>query len=346
MAYTTINKGSSYFNTVLYTGNGTTQSITTVDFQPDFTWLKCRSSAYDHRLYDVIRGATKSLRSNTTQVEQTDASEGITSFLSNGFTVQQGANLEYNATGQTYVGWNWLASNTTTANTSGSISSTVSVNTTAGFSVVSYTGTGVNATIGHGLGVAPKMMIVKNRSAVAQWEVYHVSTGNTSAMQLSGRGAPDVASTYWNNTSPTSTLFSIGTGTPTNGSGNSIIAYCFSEVKGYSKFGSYTGNGSTDGTFIYTGFKPAYVMIKRSDTGTTGWAIWDTSRNTYNVVNNLLLAEDASAELNYPEIDILSNGFKLRGTNVTWNQSGSTQIYSAFAQNPFVTSGGIPTTAR
>jgi hypothetical protein len=259
-----------------------------------------------------VRGADKLLRSNNTAGDATTSTTVyFNSFDSDGFTI--GTETAMNASGQNIVAWNWLGANTTVSNTAGSITSTVSANTTSGFSIVSYTGTGSNATVGHGLGVAPKMMIVKNRSAVAQWQVYHISTGNTASSQLSGAGTPDTASTYWNNTSPTSTLFSIGTGTPTNGSGNSIIAYCFAEKKGFSKFGSYTGNSSTDGTFIYTGFKPAFVLLKAT-TNNNEWWLYDNKRNSFNPEFNRL------APNNY--------------------------IYMAFAKNPLVGTNDIPTTAR
>jgi len=347
MAFATINKGSSYFNPVLYTGTGASNSVTGVGFKPDWVWIKSRSLVRSNQLNDIVRGAGIILATDNTSAEFTDTNR-ISSFNVDGFSL--GTNDNVNGSGATYVGWNWLGSNTTASNTNGSITSTVSANTTSGFSIVGYTGTAANATVGHGLGVAPKMIIVKNRSAVAQWEVYHVSTGNTSAMQLSGTGTPDVSSTYWNNTTPTSTLFSIGTGTPTNGSGNSIIAYCFAEVKGYSKFGSYTGNGSTDGPFVYTGFKPAYVMIKNSTFASQSWWISDNKRTTYNVASttgNFLAANISDAEVTSGNtVDFLSNGFKIRTAYDGTNNSGSTPIYMAFAENPFVLTDGTPVTAR
>ena len=299
MAYTTINKPSLQFNTITYSGNGTTQSITNVGFQPDFTWLKCRSTTYDHRLYDVVRGATKSLRSNTNQVEQTDASEGITSFLANGFTVQQGSNLEYNATGQTYVAWNWLGSGTTpVTNTQGSVNSTVSANTTSGFSVVKWvtSGSSGNNTIGHGLGVAPKVIFFKGTSIGYSWDVFHKSVSPNGAGRMVLNDTAGFSGT-WNpfgSVAPTSTVFS--NDLSFYGNGNTIVAYCFAEVKGFSKFGSYTGNGSADGTFVYTGFKPAYVMIKQSSASGEGWFILDNKRETINPMGTLLIANDAGAD--------------------------------------------------
>jgi len=352
MPYATIDKPSKYFNTVLYTGDGASpKSITGVGFKPDFVWSKSRSTAENHNLYDAVRGGTQGLRSNLTNAETSSNIYGyVSTFDSDGVTyISGGTNNDLNnGSGVTFVNWNWLGANTTVSNTSGSITSTVSANTTSGFSIVSYTGTGANATVGHGLGVAPKMMIVKNRSASAHWQVYHTSTGNTASSQLSGTGTPDTASTYWNNTSPTSTLFSIGTGTPTNGSGNNIIAYCFAEVKGYSKFGSYTGNGSTDGTFVYTGFKPKYFAWKvtQSTGNSQNWYVLDTTTSPYNGINNRLHQNTTATEANMGAlVDILSNGIKFRTSDTDINGSYN-YIYMAFAENPFVSSKGIACTAR
>jgi len=349
MAYTTINKGSSYFNTVLYTGTGATQSITGVGFKPDWVWTKSRSNAYNSDLYDSVRGVNKYLISNLTNAEVSGSSPAtLSSFDTDGFTL--GANDNSNqSSGITAVSWNWLGANTTVSNTSGSITSTVSANTTSGFSIVSYTGTGANATVGHGLGVAPKMIIIKNRVSAENWLVYHQAMGNTSAMKLNLTSAIQTSSFYWNNTSPTSSTFSLGASTEANTSANGNIAYCFAEVKGFSKFGSYTGNGSADGTFVYTGFKPAYVMVKASST-TGQWAICDNKRGAANILNNngeFLFAESAEATNSAPaNWDFLSNGFKARASYAANNSSGVTYIYMAFAENPFVTSGGIPVTAR
>ena len=347
MAYTTINKPSLQFNTITYSGNGTTQSITNVGFQPDFTWLKCRSTTYDHRLYDVVRGATKSLRSNTGQVEQTDASEGITSFLANGFTVQQGSNLEYNATGQTYVGWNWKANGAGVANTAGTISSTVSANTTSGFSIVKWTGTGATGTIGHGLGIAPKLIILKDATNAYNWYVYTSATG--SNLRFEGLNNTNGASSQPTEFTTTSSLITNVTNAASqNTSGANMIAYCFADVKGFSKFGSYTGNGSADGTFVYTGFKPAYVMVKQSNASGEGWFILDNKRETINPMGTLLIANDSGADntSQNPILDFTSNGFKLRRTWVGFNGSGATYIYMAFAEQPLVGTNNVPATAR
>jgi len=344
MAYTTINKGSSYFNTVIYTGTGSSLSVTGVGFQSDFRWLKQRSYVGYHQFNDTLRGITKYLFSNATDAEYTDAN-GFTAIGSDGFTV--GTNAGFNTNGGTLVAWNWLAGGAGVSNTSGSISSTVSANPTAGFSIVSYTGTGANATVGHGLGVAPKMVICKTRSTSADWYVYHASMGTNKNIYLNSTGASITSNLWWNNTAPTSTVFSVGDQTGNNGSGITIIAYCFADIKGYSKFGSYTGNGSTDGPFVYTGFKPAFVMFKNSTTAGTNWQINDSARDTFNVMNKRLAPSTSDAEAtDYNFGDFLSNGFKIRQTDQTWNRSGDTYIYMCFASNPFVTSGGIPVTAR
>ena len=344
MAYTNIDLPTDYFNTILYTGTGASNARTGVGFQPDWVWIKGRSGATDHGLYDAVRGVTKQLESNTTTAETTEAT-GLTAFGTDGFTV--GALAQLNTSAATYVAWNWLGANTTVSNTSGTITSTVSANTTAGFSIVSYTATGANATVGHGLGVAPKMIIVRSRTGVRNWPTYHSGLGsNTNFLYLNATDASASLANMWNSTTPTSTLFGIGTNVATNANTENYIAYCFAEVKGYSKFGSYTGNGSTDGTFIYTGFRPAFVMAKRTDS-TSGWGMYDNKREPFNVMDVRLLAntsgaDDTSSDNN---LDFLSNGFKWR-TASGWNASGGTYIYMAFAENPFVSSTGIPTTAR
>jgi hypothetical protein len=342
MAYTTINKGSSYFNTVLYTGNGSTQSITGVGFKPDWVWNKSRSQVDENVVVDAVRGVTKTIITNSTGAEYVD--DGLTAFGTDGYTL--GTASRWNGSSVTYVSWNWLAANSTTSNTSGTITSTVSANTTAGFSIVSYTGTGSNATVGHGLGVAPKMVIVKGRSFAGDWKVYNSNVGATFQGFLNGNDAFQGSSpTIWNSTAPTSTVFSIGTNSGVNTSGGTIIAYCFAEVKGYSKFGSYTGNGSTDGTFIYTGFKPAFFIVKCSNS-TFNWVVEDNKRNTFNVVDKYLLPNTNDAEGTLTLVDFLSNGIKIRTTDNSHNGSGNTYIYMAFAENPFVSSTQIPTTAR
>ena len=344
MAYTTIKKPSDYFNTKLYTGNSTTLSVTGVGFQPDWTWIKDRTSAGDdHALYDVVRGATKRIRSNQTDAENTQ-STGLTSFDSDGFTV--GTNGASNGNGDTFVSWNWLASNTTASNTDGSITSTVSANTTSGFSIVSYTGTGSSgATIGHGLGVAPKMIIAKNRSIASNWLVYNysMSANGDYALFLDSTSAKDNTQDYWGDTTPTSSVFTVGSRQEANGSGNNIIAYCFAEVKGFSKFGSYTGTSNFDGPFIYLGFKPAFVLIKRTDSN-NWWHIFDNKRDEFNLTDKVLYPNASNAEATIVLGDIVSNGFKLRQADADVNGSGASYIYMAFAEEPLV--GDNPATAR
>jgi hypothetical protein len=346
MAFATIDKGSKYFNTVTYSGNGSTQSITGVGFQPDFTWIKARSVAEHHTLNDAVRGVNKQLYSNLTYAEATQT-DCLTAFNTDGFSV--GSNVIVNQSSQTLVSWNWLGANTTVSNTSGSITSTVSANTTAGFSVVSYTGNAtLGATVGHGLGSTCKLMIIKNRSISSNWIMYHPITLENRYMELNTTNAEAINFDYWNSTRPTSSVFTIGTANTVNGSGNSMIAYCFAEIKGYSKFGGYTGNGSADGTFVYTGFKPAFVMIKQSSSAGEGWEMGDNKRSTYNVITTFLRANSSAAESTNTDrqYDFVSNGIKMRGTHGSTNGSGSTYIYMCFAENPFVTSGGIPVTAR
>ena len=334
----TIVDGSQYMNTVLYTGNGSTQSITGVGFQPDLVWYKQRNTARDNGLEDSVRGAQKILISNATNAEV--SASGITSFDSDGFT--QGSNVIGNQSGGTYVGWSWRGSDSTAvSNTDGTITSTVSANTTSGFSVVTYVGTAAIATVGHGLGVAPSMIITKNRDTTTAWWVYHAALGNTKYVVLNTTAAAVTSSVAWNNTSPTSTVFTLGgAGNPSNA--NQDVAYCFADVEGFSKFGSYTGNGSTDGPFVYTGFRPAFVMIKYTTAGASDWMIYDSARDPYNVIPDYLRSNLSNAETTKTGgwIDFISNGFKVRNTDATtasinFTSAGGTYIYMAFAENPF-----------
>ena len=345
MAYTDIDKPSEYFNTTAYTGDGVAgRNLTTSTFQPDWVWIKSRSDTDNHRLVDAVRGATKHLESDNTGAEQT--SSNVTAFTSTGITLS--SNGAVNANAETYVSWNWLAGGTGVSNTDGSITSTVSANTTSGFSIVSYTGTGANATVGHGLGVAPSVVIVKSRSGVFNWGVYHSSIGNTKYLELNETTATQISSTFWQNTSPTSSVFSLGSNNTVNQSSGTYIAYCFAEKKGFSKFGSYTGNGNVDSPFIYLGFKPAFMIFKRTDSA-VDWTMYDNKRIGYNPNNYKLRPNLSNAEYStagYFEADIVSNGFKIRTSDAEVNTSGGTYIYMAFAENPFTTSTGIPTTAR
>ena len=342
MAYTTINKSTDYFNTKLYTGNGGTQSITGVGFQSDFTWIKRRDTTNNHRVTDVIRGVTKEIYPDDPSAQDTRTG-GLTAFGSDGFTV--GDSAGYNANSGTYASWNWKANGQGSSNTDGSINTTyTSVNTTAGFSISKYTGTGSTATVGHGLGVTPKMIIFKNTSSSVDWRVYHEALGNTHRLCLNDTSASTDDDSAFNDTSPTSTVFTVGGSSSTNA--GTMIAYCFAEKTGYSKFGSYTGNGNSNGTFVYTGFKPAFVMVKRTD-NTNHFAIYDNKRNGFNDENNYLRAEGNYAEGNetWGDLDILSNGFKPKANDGMHNASGGTYIYMAFGQS-IVGSNNIPATAR
>nr|BAR20563.1 hypothetical protein [uncultured Mediterranean phage uvMED] len=343
----TIDDGSAYFHTQLYTGNGTSQTITndaySGDFQPDFLWIKNRQQSDWHNLINSTVGATKRIASNNNLAENTNANN-VSAFASDGFSV--GSDHNTNANGENYVAWQWKANGgTTSSNTDGSITSTVSANQTAGFSVVSYTGTGSGSTtVGHGLAKVPAMIIVKDRGQARSWNVYHQSIGNNSGVNLNGTGAQSGAdSGWWNNTSPTSSVFTLGTYANES---SDYVSYCFAEIEGYSKIGKYTGNGNADGTFVYTGFKPAWVMIKRTDASGDNWVICDNKRDTFNVMENILLPNTGSAEFDETSFDFLSNGFKLRQSAGTYNASGGTIIYMCFASSPFVDSNGVPVTAR
>ena len=336
----TISNGATQFAATLYTGNGGTtnlvNSVNGISFQPDFIWQKNRSSAANNILVDSVRGGSLYLISNSTAADS--SAPGYMTFNSNGESFTS-SDIATNQNGQTYISWQWKASNAAAVtNTSGTISSQVSANTTAGFSIVTYTGTGANATVGHGLGIAPKMIIVKSRTvAGTSWIVYHASLGATTAVYLDSTSASAPSALYWQNTAPTSSVYSVGAYAPTNGTGASMVAYCFSEIAGYSKFGSYTGNGSSaDGVFVYLGFRPRFVLTKRTDS-TSPWQILDSSRDTYNSSIKALFPNTSGAEANFTQpngVDFLSNGFKLRNSSTDDNASGGTYIYAAFAENP------------
>lgn len=329
-----IANGAQYMAATTYTANGTTQSISNavngVSFQPDLVWQKRRNSAGSHYLADSLRGTSKLLSSDTTAAEATNTTF-LTSFNSDGWS--QGTGNYTN--GESIVGWQWKGGGTGVTNTSGTITSTVSASPSSGFSIATYTGTGANATVGHGLGVAPDLVIWKNRSSVQNWVTYHRSLGASGNVYLNLTAGYSADSTTHNNTAPTSSVFTVATSGAVNGSTNNIVAYCFSAVSGYSAFGKYTGNGSADGPFIYTGFRPRWVMIKNTQDGTTNWYIYDTSRDTYNIMSNYLMSNLSNAEASFSAMDYLSNGFKIRTSNLNFNNSGQTHIYMAFAESPF-----------
>jgi len=321
-----------------YTGNSSTQvisnAVNSVGMQPDLVWVKDRNTARSHYLANSIIGGGNYLSSDSTNAEAITAA-GITSFDASGFTTSTA--LLLNNTGETYVGWQWKAGGTAVSNTAGTITSSVSANTTAGFSVVTYTGTGANATVGHGLGVAPQFIIVKSRSsAVYSWIVYHGSlTSADYYITLNAGNSEGSATGMWNSTAPSSTVFSIGTQGAVNTASDTYVAYCWAPVAGYSSFGKYTGNGSADGPFIYTGFRPRWIMIKyRSNTGTGNWRVLDTSRSTSNVESLNLRPDGSQAEATLNALDGLSNGFKLRTLDTNYNESNGVYIYVAYAENP------------
>ena len=354
MAYTNIDKPSDYFDTLLSTGDGGSHTFTGLDFQPDWVWSK-RRQTHVHQLYDSVRtaGSGKAIQSDATAAEGGDGGTYgyLSSFTSDGFASTTGSsnNNYFNADGATYVFWNWKAGTSFTNDASGtsigSIDSTGSVNTDAGFSIIKWTGNDANATVAHGLGAVPGMFIVKNLSNDSTgWYVYHQSLGNTKHILLDTAAAL-VDDINWNDTSPTSTVINLGGQTGSNGPSNSMLAYCFAEKQGYSKFGSYTGNGNANGTFVYTGFKPAWIMIR--DTAARSWIILDNKRNTFNVVNNRLFPDSSDAQnTSVDAADFTAQGFKIRSTNSSVGISGNTYIYMAFAEQPLVTSTGVPTTAR
>ena len=335
----TIPNGAQYMNATTYTGTGSALTVTNgaagASFQPDLVWSKDRSVARSNQLVDSVRGVGNYLVSNDTLAEAFSANV-LTSFNSNGYSV--GTSTGWNGNGETYVGWQWKAGGTAVSNTAGTITSSVSANTTSGFSVVTYTGTGAAGTVGHGLGVAPSLVIYKRRSAADDWYVYHTSTGTGNYLVLNTTAASTANSSIFNNTAPTSTVFSVGSST--SGSGQTNVAYCWAPIAGYSAFGSYTGNGSADGPFIYTGFRPRFIMIKRTDTAGASWHIFDSSINLYNAATQNLYPNGANAETANNTQDLLSNGFKCRSTDTDTNASGGTYIYAAFAENPFKYANG------
>ena len=351
MAYTTINKSTDNFNTKLYTGTGSSNAVTGVGFQPDWTWIKNRDQTDDHKTFDAVRGVTKVLKTNTTGAESTD-SNTLTAFGTDGFTV--GTDGGVNGSGEDLVAWNWKANGAGSSNTDGNITSTVSANTTAGFSIVKYTGNNNNnQTVGHGLGVAPKMIIIKRLgtgvSGTANWVVYHKSIGASVHLHLNTTDAQATDNGMFNSTDPTSSVFTIHAGDDVNKNNDEFIAYCFAEKTGYSKFGSYTGNGSSDGPFVYTGFKPSFLIIKKSNGG-GAWVMYDDKRSDVpnaNPNDQVLYPAESSAELSSStrEIDTLSNGFKIKATGGNVNADADSFIYIAFGQS-LVGSNNIPCTAR
>ena len=350
MAYTTIDDPTIYFNTVLFTGTASgNKAVTGVGFQPDFVWTKNRVDAYGHNLYDSVRGTGKYLQSNGNSAESSSATSMV-SFDSDGFTVGTGDNVQYSSNNG--VSWNWKAgtafSNDASATGIGSIDSSGSINTTAGFSIISWTGTGSAGTVAHGLGVQPQIVFVKNRSDTASWNVYTVIGGGGKGLFLNEQNGFDSDSSYFNDGTASTTTFPVGTANTANGSSDNMIAYCFANVKGYSKIFQYEGNSNSDGSFVYLGFRPAWLMVKPVD-ASDNWVMFDNKRHNaknsstapYFFYANKTFAETTDTKL----IDLLSNGFKIRSSGNTVNRS-STFIGIAFAESPFVNSNGIPNNAR
>jgi hypothetical protein len=336
-AYTTINDPELYFQTKLYTGDGSTQSITldgSEDMQPDFVWIKSRADTNPHTLVDSVRGATKIIWTNVNSTEGTYTDE-VTAFNSNGFSLGASSNAYTNENTETYVSWNWKES------------------ATAGFDIVLYTGTGSNLDASHNLSAVPDFFMIKQRSYDQAWRVYHknMTTADpySNRMVISEDGA-ETTSALGLDADPTSSVINIGTGTGcTNDNGETYVSYLWAEKQGFSKFGIYTGNGSTDGTFIYTGFRPAFLMVKRTSS-TENWYMKDNKRDPYNEMNQSVLyangnaAEDTGGA--WLKGDATANGFKIRINDTSSNGSGSTYIYMAFAEAPFVNSEGVPCNAR
>ena len=355
MAYTTIDDPSVYFQTTLYTGNATNSTAITnsgnSDLQPDWLWIKNRSSSGGvgpHFMVDSSRGANKDLHTNNEEAEHT-TTNAVKSLNSDGFTIDSGGTVNNNS--DNYVAWQWKCNGGTTetqvSESGNNPAHQRQTNTTAGFSIITSTGTGGAGTIQHGLGAVPHWIISKGRSNDGGWVVYHqnnTSAPETDALNLSSNGATVDAVAWFNDTAPTSSVFTVGTTNDINGDGRTYIHYVFTEIQGYSKFGSYTGNGSTsDGAFVYTGFSPAWVLMKRTG-GTEAWMLVDNKRPGFNVIDDVLEPDASAAEGASTDIDLLSNGFKLRHDNS--NVSGEKYIYMAFAQHPFVSSKGVPATAR
>jgi len=354
MAYTTIDDPSAHFQSAVWSGTGSALSVTfggNSDMQPDMVWVKNRTVSSDHRLSDSVRGTSSHLVPNDSAAIDT-SSTALTAFNSDGFSV--GSEQSYSKSGSSHVGWGWKAGGSTSTNTAGSLDSTTSVNTTAGFSIVTWTGNGSAETIGHGLGSIPKTVIVKRLNAVEHWQVYHANVGGTKYLQLSTNDAEATASSRWANSAPTANVFYVGGHASTNADGSTYVAYCWAEKKGYSKFGIYTGNGAaSDGPMTYLGFRPSYLIIK-TNSHADDWRLLDDKRSSTgpsNPIDKHLYAHTSGTEAGsstdgVPDgVDFLSNGFKIRQATNGLNRSGGTYIYMAWAASPFVNSNGIPTTA-
>ena len=351
MSYADLDNPELHHQTKLYTGNGTSGTAITFDgsenMQPDWIWGSCRSVGDNNWMSDSVRGNTKALFSNNSNGEET-SSERIKSFDSNGFTIGDAGDTNTNT--RTFVTWNWKAGGSASSNSNGNITSSVSANTTAGFSIVSYTGNETSgATIGHGLGAVPSMIMAKRRNSGNNWGVYHHRHGNNKGLYLDENGTGATSSAFWNDTTPTSTVFTLGDSATVNGSSDTYIAYCFADVKGYSRISSFVGNADTDGPWVFCGFRPSFVLIKNTS-ASEHWRIYDNKRDTYNHMYHVIYANDNGAESTVnnasEEIDFLSTGFKIRSSAAQLNGSGNTIFFMAFAEAPFVNSKNVPNNAR
>mgnify|MGYP003118703464 CR=1 FL=1 len=345
MAYTPINKSTDYFNTKLYTGNYSTNAITGVGHQPDFTWIKTRTTnGENHYLFDAIRGVTKYIHCDTTAAQSSNATT-LTTFGSDGFTV--GANNSVNKSGEPLVSWNWKANGQGSSNTDGTINTTyTSASTTSGFSISTFTGTGSNATVGHGLGVAPKMVIIKSITAGEDWTVYHSALGGTKYVILNSTGAQGTNVGAFNNTAPTNSVFTVGTFGATNGNSQTLVAYSFAEIKGFSKIGKFAGNGNANGGFIYCGFKPSFFMIKEIQSASDWHISFNNVAAQQNPIKGLLYPNTAGTDSNTASVDFNSNGVKIRTSGGGQNESNKDYLYMALAEAPLVGSNNVPATAR
>ena len=356
MSYTTIDNSQGHFNINLWSADDSNPRSITTTHATDWVWIKSRNQTYIHRLFDSVRGATKRLRSNGPDLEDTASTE-VTGFTSTGYTINSGLNSTGPATN--WVGWSWKAgtsfSNDASSTGVGTIDSTGSISTTAGFGIISYTGNGsAGASIAHGLGVVPDVLLVKGRSIGDSWTMYHkaiASDPETDMIKLDEDAVPIDSNVFWNDTAPTSSVFTVdgaGGETKVNDSGKTYIAYCFKSIKGFSKFGSYKGNGNADGTYVHLGFKPAWVMVRNTSNNSRNWTIIDNKRNPFNPEDEWLYANasDSTFDASSFPTDFVSNGFKIRNTGSYFNSSGENYIYWAFAESPFVNSKGVPNNAR
>ena len=344
-----IDKPGLHFNTVLYVGNGGTKNVTGVGFQPDFCWLKVRDGGSSHALFDVLRGVQKRLQTSVNNAEDS-SSTYLTAFGTDGFTL--GSNADINNSSSVHSSWSWKAAGSTSSNSDGQITSTVSVNATAGFSIVKWTGDGYGRTVGHGLGKTPYYIQVKSYDGTHQWTQYNKALGAGKAMQWDTTGGFDSATTYWNNTAPTSSVFSVGSNSRTNNNSSNYIAYVYAPIIGFSHFGHYRGNGNADGPFINCGFKPAWISLKKyadssGSAATNYWHIFDINNSGINAKNWRVHWNNGEAEAQDSDvIDILSHGFKIRSSHSQYNDNQEYYVYQAFAEAPLVGTGNIAATAR